>query len=124
MANHRPLWGPVETEMMNRIFEPEVLRNNVPGLGDVIDGAAHLRALHNEIGVLGEFRRVTGFTNDRSMQLTSKIDTNIMLMLEDLHEASCTCGKGLWGTEGHKAWYYHWLNGPGKAHDVRGKIVL
>lgn len=124
MAKHTPMWGPVETQMMESIFEPEVLRENVPGVGDVLDGAAHLRAMHEEIGTLGRFQKAAGFTNDRSMQRTSKIDTNIMVMLEELHEAGCSCGKGLWGPKGHKAWYYNWLNGPGRNHDVRGKIVL
>jgi hypothetical protein len=124
MSSHAPKWGVVETEMMNEIFSPEVLREKVPGIGDVLDGAAHLRAMHEEIGTLGTFHKKAGFTNDRSMFRVMKIDTNIQVMLEDLHDASCQCGKGLWGIDGHRAWAYHWLNGPGKNFDVRGKIAL
>lgn len=124
MSAHKPSWGPVETEMMESIFAPEVLRENVPGMEDIIDGAAHLKAMHEEIGTLGKYQKASGFTSDRSMQRISKIDSSIVVMLDQLHEASCMCGKSLWGTDGHKAWYYHWLNGPGKAHDVRGKITL
>ncbi len=124
MASHAPKWGVVESTMMNEIFEPEILREKIPGIGDVLDGAAHLRAMHEEIGTLGEFHKKAGFTNDRSMFRMMAIDTNIQVMLEDLHDASCTCGKGLWGVDGHKAWAIHWLNGPGQAFDVRGKIKL
>lgn len=124
MASHKAPWGPTEARMMEEIFAPEILRRNVPGIGDVLDGAALIREMHEEIGTLGSLQRKMGFTADRSMQRTAKIDTNIMVMLEELHEASCTCRRGLWGSEGHKAWYYAWLNGPGREFDVRGKIVL
>ena len=124
MASHKAPWGPTEGRMMEEIFAPEILRRNVPGIGDVLDGAALIREMHEEIGTLGAFKKAAGFTNDRSMQRISKIDTNIMVMLEELHEASCTCRRGLLGAEGHKAWYYHWLNGPGREFDVRGKIAL
>lgn len=125
MAAHKPLWGPVENQMMEELFEPEYLRRKIPGIGEILDGAAMLRSVNEEIGILGEYhKQAGGFTKGRFFQNTAKIDTNIMLMLEELHEASCTCGNGLWGSKGHKAWYYNWLNGPGKAHDVRGKIVL
>lgn len=110
--------------MMEEIFAPEILRRNVPRIGDVLEGAALLREMNEEIGVLGKYNKVAGFTNDIGMHRTSKIDTSIQIMLEELHEASCTCGKGLWGSEGHKAWYYHWLNGPGREFDTRGKIIL
>jgi len=124
VSAHKPSWGPVETEMMNTIFSPEVLRARVPGMGEILDGAEHLRAMHEEIGTLGQFRQANGFTNDRSMQRVAKIDTEIMVMLDHLHEASCMCGKSLWGTDGHKAWFYHWLEGPGAWADIRGKIQL
>jgi len=111
--------------MMEEIFSPEILRRNVPRIGDVLDGAALLREMHEEIGTLAKYNKASGgFVQGGGMQRTSKIDTSIQLMLEDLHEASCTCGKTLWGTDGHKAWYYHWLNGPGREFDVRGKILL
>jgi hypothetical protein len=128
MASHKAPWGPVEARMMEEIFAPEILRHQVPGMAEVLDGAAHLRAMHEEIGTLAKYHGAGGgaggFTHDHSMQVTSKIDTNIMVMLEELHEASCTCRNGLWGPSGHKSWYYAWLSGPGRAHDVRGKIIL
>lgn len=124
MSAHKAPWGPVEARMMEEIFAPEILRRNVPRIGDVLEGAALLREMNEEIGVLGKYNKVAGFTNDIGMHRTSKIDTSIQIMLEELHEASCTCGKGLWGSEGHKAWYYHWLNGPGREFDTRGKIIL
>lgn len=124
MAAHRPVFGRIEGEMMERIFAPEILRERVPGMGDVLDGAAHLRDMHEEIGIIGRFRAANGFTADRSVQRISKIDTNILVMLDHLHEAGCPCGKPLWGTEGHKAWYYTWLEGPGKAFDTRTKVII
>jgi len=124
MAVHKPLWGPVENQMMTEIFEPEVLRREVPGIADVLDGAALMRSMHEEIGVLGRYKKAAGFTNDRSFQLTSKINTAVQVMVEEFHEAGCSCRKGVWGATGHKAWYYYWLAGPGKDYDVRGKIIL
>lgn len=124
MAKHLPRWGPVETEVIRHLSSPETLTAAVPRLGDVVAGADHLRAMHEEIGTLGRFQKAAGFTKDRSMQQVSKIDTEVVIMLDQLHEASCTCGKGLWGTDGHKAWYYKWLEGPGAWSDVRGKIAL
>jgi len=124
MAGHLPIFGKVEREMMDNIFAPEVLRASVPGMGDVLDGAAHLRELHEEIGVIGKFRAAIGFTADRSVQRVSKIDTSIMVMLDHLHEAGCECGKPIWGADGHRAWFLEWLKGPGKAFDTRTKVIL
>jgi hypothetical protein len=124
MAAHRPKFGQVERQMMDELFEPEVLREKIPGMGDVLDGAAHLRALHEEIGIIGKFRTANGFTADRSVQRICKIDTNILIMLDHLHEAGCMCGKPLWGSDGHKAWFYEWLEGPGKSFDTRTKVIL
>lgn len=121
---HGPTFGRVELEMMNEIFEPEILRAKVPGVGDTLDGAAHVRALHDEIGTIGEFRKANGFTGDRSFQRIAKINTSIMVMLDQLHEAGCMCGKPIWGPEGHKEWYMAWLRGPGKAFDLRTKVML
>jgi hypothetical protein len=117
-------FGGVEKEMMDNIFEESVLRATVPRIGDVIDGAEHLRNMHEEIGTLGKFTNAAGFTPDRAMQRVAKIDTNIMLMVEELHKAGCTCGNGLWGKKGHKQWVYDWLAGPGRMFDVRGKVDL
>jgi hypothetical protein len=124
MAEHRPLFGQVEREMMENIFSPEVLRENVPGMGDVLDGASHLRAMHEEIGIVGKFRAANGFSADRSVQRIAKIDTNVMVMLDHLHDAGCMCGKGLWGSDGHRAWFLEWLAGPGRAFDLRTKVTL
>lgn len=118
------MFGKVELEMMNTIFEPEILRAKVPGIGDVLDGAANLRALHDEIGTVGEFRKANGFTSDRSFQRVSKIDTNILIMLDQLHEAGCLCGRPLWGPDGDKQWFYAWLQGPGAHFDTRTKVIL
>ena len=110
---------------MENIFAPEILRRTVPRIGDVLEGAALLREMHEEIGTLAKYNKgAGGFMAGTGMQRVAKIDTNIQIMLEELHEASCTCGKSLWGGDGHKAWYYHWLNGPGREFDVRGKIAL
>lgn len=117
-------FGGVEKEMMDNLFDEQVLKASVPRIGDVIDGASHLRNIHEEIGTLGRFQQAAGFTPGREMQRVAKIDTNIMLMIEELHKAGCTCGRGLWGKEGHKQWVYDWLAGPGKMFDVRGKVSL
>ena len=45
--------------------------------------------------------------------------------MEQLHEAACTCSRGLMGANGHKQWFYEWLKleGP-SALDARNKIVV
>lgn len=120
----RARWGAVQKAVFADTCTPEVLRENVPGMGDILDGAAHLRAMHEEIGVLGKYQKASGFTQDRSQQRVAKIDTNIMLLLDNLHEAACTCSRSLWGTNGHKSWFFDWLAGPGAAFDTRGKVTL
>jgi len=126
MASHKPKFGPTELGMMNSIFEQETLREKVPGMADVLDCAAHLRAMNEEIGILGKYQQdMPGWTEDRSAFRVAKIDTEIMVMLDHLHEAGCMCGRGLWGADGHKAWFYAWLETDGgKAFDVRSKIAL
>jgi hypothetical protein len=126
VASHVPRFGPVETEMFNKVFEPEALKATVPGISEVIEGADHLRSLNEEIGVLGQFQKnVAGFTQGRTAHRVAKLDTNIMVMLDHLHEAGCNCGKPLWGSDGHKLWFYAWLEtDAGKTFDVRGTRAL
>lgn len=123
MAQHTVLFGTKEREMMTELFSPEV-QSAVPRMDDIVGGAAYLRSMTEEIGVLGKFQKSLGFTKDRQMQRIAKIDSRIVLLLEGLHEKGCTCGKGLWGTDGHRAWFLKWLEGPGRAFDTRGKATL
>lgn len=116
--------GPVEKWVMENIFVPEVLRERIPRMDEIQDGANMVRAMDEEISTVGKFRKATGFTSDRSMQRVAKIDSSLMLMLEDLHRAGCTCSNGLWGDKGHKQWFFDWLRDYGQAYDVRGKIVI
>lgn len=120
----KPHWGPVEQHVHENLFNPEQLKENVPRMADVLEGASHLRDVLSEINIVGKFQRSNGFTEDRSMQRIAKLDTNVVLMLDQLHEAGCTCQKPLWGANGHKAWFLHWLSGPGAAFDLRGKVVI
>lgn len=117
-------FGPVESRVMEDIFTPEIIRERVPRMDEIQDGASQLRAMQEEIGAVGKFQRANGFSPDRSMQRVAKIDSSIMIMLEDLHKAGCTCGNGLWGDKGHKQWFYDWLRDFGQTYDVRGKIVI
>jgi hypothetical protein len=126
MSAHKPSFGPVELGLMNNVMAPEVLREHVPGMAEVLDGASHLRAMNEEIGILGKFQQnMPGWTEDRSAFRVAKIDTAMMVMLDHLHEAGCMCGKSIWGADGHKAWFYAWLEtDAGKAFDVRSKVAL
>lgn len=124
MAVHRPRFNLMEQEIYRDVFKPEVMHDRIPRMDEVLEGAAMLRDLHEEIGTLGRFQKAAGFTNDRSMQRVAKIDTNMQLMLEDMHRQQCTCGNDLWGAGGHKEWFYAWLKDYGQAHDVRGKIIV
>ena len=127
MAAHKPKFGPVETELYAKLFSPDVMRQHIPGMAEVLDGAKHLRAMNEEIGVLGKFHQnVAGWTEGRTAHRVAKIDTEIMEMLNELHAASCTCGREIWGADGHKAWFYAWLElpGPKEAFDVRGKVSI
>jgi len=120
----KPHFGPVEQHVHENLFNPEHLADKVPRMSDVLEGAAHLRDVLSEINMVGKFQRANGFTEDRSMQRIAKLDTNIVLMLDHLHEAGCTCAKPLWGADGHKSWFLYWLSNAGQAFDLRGKIVL
>jgi hypothetical protein len=124
VATSRPKWGPVQTKVFEDIFEPETLHREIPKLGEVAEGAELLRSLDEEIGVVGKFQKAAGFTTGRSAQRVAKIDTNLMLMLDNLHEADCTCSRSLWGTGWHKEWFFAWLETYGKAYDSRVKIEL
>jgi len=108
----KPHFGPVEQHVHDNLFNPEHLADKVPRMSDVLEGAAHLRDVLSDIGA-------QSFTSDRSMRRVAKIDTNVALMLDHLHEAGCTCQKGLWGADGHKSWFLYWLEHGGQAFDVR-----
>lgn len=118
MARQR--WGPVQKAVFEDTCTPEILEKSVPGMADILEGAQQMRDVNNEINVLGRLRRKYP---DMSPPI-AKIDTNMMLLLDHLHEAACTCSKPLWGADGHKQWFYSWLDGPGKAFDVRAKVIL
>jgi hypothetical protein len=115
-------WGPVENQVFEDVFATDSLAERVPGIGDVLEGAAQLRDILGEINQVGAFREAAGFIDDGSMQRVAKLDTNLMLFLDDLHQAGCTCTRGLWGSGGHKQWFMQWLETHGKAFDVRGKL--
>lgn len=95
-----PKWGPVEERVMEDCFDPAVLRDAVPDYDDTIDAAR----------IIAEMQRETnGFTADRSLQRVAHIDLEQMLLLEDVHDAGCSCGNKLFGAGGHKEWFLHWL---------------
>jgi hypothetical protein len=108
---------------MDDLFSPEVI-GPAPRMGSILEGARYFREMHEEIGVLGRHQKALGFSRDRTMQHIAKIDSRIVVLLEGLHEKGCTCGRGLWGIDGHKTWFLKWLEGPGKAFDTRGKATL
>lgn len=116
--------GPVQKRVMEDIFQPEVLRERVPRMDEIQDGAAYVRAMNEEISTLGKFTRKLGFNSDRTHHRVAKIDSSIMLMLEGLHEAGCTCGNGVFGSKGHKVWFFDWLDNYGQEYDVRVKTVI
>lgn len=110
---------------MEDILAPEVIHKHVPGVGAVLEGAAELRAMHEEIGTLGRFQKTAGFTSDRSQQRVAKLNAAMLATLDQLHEAGCTCSRSLWGVDGHRAWFYSWLESDaGRAFDVRGKVAF
>jgi len=113
----------VEKQVMEDVFDPEMMKRTVPGLEDVVEGAAMVRSMLNEANVLGRYQKANGFSKDRTMQRVACLNTTIMRMIEQLHEAGCTCGRGLWGAKGHSQWFYEWLSKYGKQFDVRGKVV-
>jgi hypothetical protein len=46
---------------------------------------------------------------DRNMQRIAHIDIEEMILLEELHDAGCSCGSMLFGAGGHKSWFLSWL---------------
>lgn len=115
----------VESQVMEDIFEPEHLAATVPGIAEVQDAAAMLRAMAEEEEKLSKFRKATGMTEHGTMQRIAKIDTAIQIALEELHEVMCDCGRSVFGSKGHKEFFLSWLETPeGKPYDVRGKVTL
>ena len=113
----------VEKKILDEALDPEVLSAHVPGVKDVVSGAAMLRDMVHEADQIGKFQKSVGFDKSRTMQRIAKIDENIQAALEQLHKMSCTCSKGkLFGQDGHKEWFYEWLTKHGEAYDVRGKV--
>lgn len=88
---------------MEDCFDPDILRDHVPRMGEIIDGADVIRQLHEE---------TKGFTVDRNMQSIAHINTELMILLEQLHDADCTCGNPLFGAGGDRAWFKKWLESP------------
>lgn len=113
----------VEKQIMDEALDPEVLKDHIPGISDILGGAAQLRNMMEENAQLGKFQKSYGFDKSRSMQRLAKIDENIQAALEELHEMGCTCRKPLFGGGGHKEWFMEWLAKHGQAYDVRGKVV-
>jgi len=115
----------VEKKILDEALAPKILSEHVPGMKDVVQGAAMLRDMVHETDQLGKFQKSVGFDKTRSMQRIAKIDENIQAALEQLHKMSCTCSKGkIFGQGGHKEWFYEWLEKHGQAYDVRGKVGL
>lgn len=123
MAIHKPTFGPVATQVIEDMFDPEVQKEHVPGVADIAEGAALLRNMHNEIGVVGQFQKSTGFVPGLNMQRVAKFNTAQQIALEHLHEVICTCSRPIWGVEGHKEWFYEFLSKHGQTWDVRTKLV-
>jgi hypothetical protein len=96
--------------------DPNVLEDKVAGLSDAVEGAAQLRAVYNEVGIKGNHSDAVGFNPDRTMHHVAKINTGLMIMLEELHDLGCSCGNKLLGYNGHKEWFLAWLNKYGKPY--------
>lgn len=111
--------------ILTDLYSPEVVRAEVPGMAEAMDGVEYNRSIQDEIGILGKFTKQTGFTQDGSMQRLFGGNAALIKSLSDLHEADCNCGQPLWG-RGHKAWVYEWLETSelGQALDYRAKIVV
>ena len=84
----------VEKKILDEALDPEVLSDHIPGMKDIVAGAAMLRDMVHEADQLGKFQKKVGFSKDRYMQRIAKIDNNIQSALEQLHKMSCTCSKG------------------------------
>lgn len=118
-------FGMVETEAINMIYDHEMRADKIPKLGDIVEGAAYIRNMEDEIGVVGKFQRANGFMKNRSMQRIAKFDTVDIVTLDHLHEAGCTCSRSLWGSGGHKAWLLAFLQtDAGKPFDTRASIIV
>ena len=91
----------VHERVMEDCFNLDVLRDAVPRMDNILDGAALIRDLHME---------TQGFSQDRNFQSIAHINTELMIVLEQLHDADCTCGNPLFGYGGCKPWFHRWLN--------------
>jgi len=116
----------VEKDIMHDVFDPERMREMVPGIADVQDSAALMRAMYEETNALSQFHRKTGFSQLGHFQHIANIDTNIQVALDELHAVMCDCGaESVFGARGHKAFLMEWLESPeGQPYNVRGKVVV
>jgi hypothetical protein len=110
-------FGPVETELLQQVSDPEYLSARVPGVAEVIEGADALRDMQAEIRARTRVGELNGV-------MVAKINMALMLMLENVHNAGCTCQEGLWGPRGHKQWFFDWLKQFGEAYDLKEKVTV
>ena len=123
MAGFR--FSAVEKQIMEDVFDPERMRQNIPGIADIHEAAEMHRSMYEETEAIARFHKATGFSSLGHFQHIADIDTNIQIALDELHEVMCDCGApGVFGPKGHKAFLIAWLESPeGKPYNVRGKLV-
>ena len=110
-------FGVIAENLFTDVVTTQKLIENIPGISDVVEGAAHLRSMKHEIDKLGWFAR-RGVT----LKHVGKIDAYLQTFLEHAHQDTCDCGKPLWGSDAsggnHKEWFFVWQARYGKAFQV------
>jgi len=113
----------------NAVFEdttsPKATIANIPDMAHIVESASKIREMYEEADMLSKYTKAFGFSKDGHFQHRLRIDSSLILILEQIHEAQCSCGRKLWGNGGHKEWAWAWAETEaGKPYDVRGKVAI
>lgn len=103
-----------DKQLLDQVVTPEVLVPLSPKMSEYMEGLEQYKAIHDEATKLGRLVRSRGFTPGRDFQLVARIPSPVRAAVLQVMPDAFT----------DKKLFYALLEGPLKAYDVRGKIVL
>ena len=103
-----------DKNLLNQVVTPEVLVPLSPKMSEYMEGLEQYRSIHDEMTTLGSIVRRNGFTPGRDFQLVARIPSPVRAAVLQVMPDAFT----------DKKLFYALLEGPLKAYDVRGKVVL
>lgn len=103
-----------DKNLLEQVITPEVLIPLSPKMADYMEGLENYKAMHSEISTLGTFVKKYGFTPGRDFQHVARIPSPVRAALLQVMPDALT----------DKKLFYALLEGPLKAYDIRGKLVI